>query len=191
VIYVAAARGTTPAALVRQIRPLLLREFVVRAAQAQVDTDVQRLSGALGLLTAGLLAFGFIAVFVGALVIFNTFSVTITQRVQEFAAIGFDLPSTGLVFAPRTAVLGLVVGVLVTVIAGLLPALRATRVAPLEALRTSRRPAASGTLERAITAGLASVLAIGGLVLILTNSGTAASRLAASAPARWPCCWRS
>jgi putative ABC transport system permease protein len=144
VIYVAAARGTTPAALVRQIRPLLLREFVVRAAQAQVDTDVQRLSGALGLLTAGLLAFGFIAVFVGALVIFNTFSVTITQRVQEFAAIGFDLPSTGLVFAPRTAVLGLVVGVLVTVIAGLLPALRATRVAPLEALRTSAAPQRPG-----------------------------------------------
>jgi putative ABC transport system permease protein len=38
-----------------------------------------------GFLTPALLAFGFIAVFVGAFIIFNTFSITVAQRVREFA----------------------------------------------------------------------------------------------------------
>jgi putative ABC transport system permease protein len=51
------------------------------------------------------------------------------------ASFGLDLPQTGLVFSTRTIVVALLVGVIVTVLAGLGPALRATRVSPVTALR--------------------------------------------------------
>jgi putative ABC transport system permease protein len=52
-----------------------------------------------------------------------------------FKSMDLDLPETGMVFASRTVIVALLVGVLVTLIAGLLPAWRATRVAPVEAVR--------------------------------------------------------
>ena len=51
------------------------------------------------------------------------------------ASFGLDLPQTGLVFATRTIVVALLVGVIVTLLAGLGPALRATRVSPVTVLR--------------------------------------------------------
>jgi putative ABC transport system permease protein len=52
-----------------------------------------------------------------------------------FVQLGIDLPQTGTVFATRTVVVALVVGIIVTTIASLLPALRATRVPPIAAVR--------------------------------------------------------
>ena len=52
-----------------------------------------------------------------------------------FAAAGLDLPRAGIVFAPRTVLISLAVGTIVTVLAGLLPALRATEVPPISAVR--------------------------------------------------------
>ena len=52
-----------------------------------------------------------------------------------FVSLGLDLPQTGLVFAPRTVVVSLVVGIGVTLLAGLAPAVRATRVPPIAAVR--------------------------------------------------------
>ena len=52
-----------------------------------------------------------------------------------FDAVGFTLPNTGLVFQPRTIVVALLVGTLVTLIASLRPAVRATRVPPIAAVR--------------------------------------------------------
>jgi putative ABC transport system permease protein len=52
-----------------------------------------------------------------------------------FAQVGLDLPQTSTVFAARTVIVSLLVGVVVTVLAGLGPALRATRVSPVTALR--------------------------------------------------------
>jgi putative ABC transport system permease protein len=52
-----------------------------------------------------------------------------------FDAVGFDLPKTGLVYQPRTIIVALLVGILVTVIASLRPASRATRVPPIAAVR--------------------------------------------------------
>jgi putative ABC transport system permease protein len=52
-----------------------------------------------------------------------------------FDAVGFTLPNNGLVFAPRTAVVALLVGILVTLAASLRPAIRATRVPPIAAVR--------------------------------------------------------
>ena len=50
-------------------------------------------------------------------------------------AFGADLPTSNLVVRPATALIALVIGLVVTLIAALLPAIRATRVPPLAALR--------------------------------------------------------
>ena len=52
-----------------------------------------------------------------------------------FKAVGFELPQSGLPIEPRTIIVGIVVGLLATLGSALIPALRATRVSPLEALR--------------------------------------------------------
>ena len=52
-----------------------------------------------------------------------------------FDAVGFTLPNSGLVFQTRTIVVALLVGIVVTLLASLRPAIRATRVPPIAAVR--------------------------------------------------------
>ncbi len=54
---------------------------------------------------------------------------------ELFIALNLDLPQTETVFATRTIVVSLLVGTVITLIAGLSPALRATRVPPIAAVR--------------------------------------------------------
>jgi putative ABC transport system permease protein len=52
-----------------------------------------------------------------------------------FDAVGFTLPNNGLVLHTRTVIVAVLVGILVTVLASLRPAARATRVPPISAVR--------------------------------------------------------
>jgi len=52
-----------------------------------------------------------------------------------FDALGFTLPNSGLLLKPRTVVVALLVGIVVTILASLRPAMRATRVPPIAAVR--------------------------------------------------------
>jgi putative ABC transport system permease protein len=52
-----------------------------------------------------------------------------------FDAIGFTLPKSGMVIETRTIIWSLAVGIVVTLLASLIPALRAIRVAPIAAVR--------------------------------------------------------
>jgi putative ABC transport system permease protein len=52
-----------------------------------------------------------------------------------FDAVGFTLPNQGLIFETRTIIVALLVGIVVTVVASLRPAVRATRVPPIAAVR--------------------------------------------------------
>jgi putative ABC transport system permease protein len=54
---------------------------------------------------------------------------------QLFVALGIDLPKASTVFATRTIVVSLVLGTVVTLLASLRPAFRATRVEPIAAAR--------------------------------------------------------
>ncbi len=54
---------------------------------------------------------------------------------ELFKALNLELPSTDTVFATRTIVVSLLIGTVVTVLAGLFPAIRATRVPPIAAVR--------------------------------------------------------
>ena len=51
------------------------------------------------------------------------------------AATGGELPDAGLVVSPRTVLLGVVVGLVTTLVSAIVPAIRATRISPMEALR--------------------------------------------------------
>jgi putative ABC transport system permease protein len=75
-----------------------------------------------------------------------------------FDSMGLALPEAGTVFATRTIAVALLVGTLVTLVAGLLPAWRATRVAPVEALRASTPGAGRPRLPSRAVRALASLL---------------------------------
>ena len=181
-IAVARKPGTTDAALVAQIRSILPPTAQVRTGTAQAAEDAKQTDSFINILRTFLLAFGAIALFVGAFVIANSLSITIAQRTREFATmrtlgasrrqvltsiaiealvigilasvtglflglglakglfrlfdtVGFTLPNSGLVFGTSTVVIALAAGIIVTLIASLRPALRATRVPPIAAVR--------------------------------------------------------
>lgn len=70
---------------------------------------------------------------------------------SAFAAFGFGIPSTALVVLPRTILVGLFVGVVVTLVAAIVPARKAAAVPPVAALRDVATPPRS--LGRRIAAG--------------------------------------
>ncbi len=72
-----------------------------------------------------------------------------------FAAIGLDLSGSPLIFQPRTAIVAYLVGILVTAFAAYLPGRRASRIAPIEALRDDvAMPESSIHLRAAIGTGM-------------------------------------
>jgi putative ABC transport system permease protein len=88
--------------------------------------------------------------------------------------LGNTLPPAGLVLAPPTVLAGLAVGGLVTVAAALVPARRASRVAPLEAIREAApsTPLPAGRARTAVGLGLATVGAAGIAASLVVASGT-------------------
>jgi putative ABC transport system permease protein len=227
-IAVRGTKGTSPAALIAAIAPLLSPELIVRTAHSQANAEAAGIADRLGILTDGLFAFGFIAVFLGGFAIFNTFSMTIAERMGEFAllralgatrgqvlatvlseaaaiglaaslvglfggflaatliralfgAIGLSLPSAGISFQVRTAEVGMGVGLLVTLAAAVVPALRATNAPPLQAILEHQAPRSTSRRATLLRAGIALALFAAGLVLALSGSGSASQRLTRSA----------
>jgi len=228
--YVAGKSGVSPDALKRQIASILPPTAQVRTASEEADKLGEDIRQGLSFLTTGLLAFAFIAVLVGAFLIFNTFSITVAQRARElallrtlgatrrqvltsvmlealtigvigsvvgilaglgfakainalFKALGIDLPTTSLVLETRTVIVCLLVGTLVTLAGALAPAVRATRVAPVEALREASAPT-RGRLAR-LTPWLAGLLVLigAGLVVagLLAKGGDTSTKLLGAA----------
>ncbi len=211
-ISVAATTGVSETRLAAEIKPLLPSVAQVRTGSQQASHDATQVTGASALITDVLLAFGGIALFVGAFVIFNTITITIAQRTRElatlrtlgasrrqvrrsvmlesaviglaasiaglfaglglarglnaaFVALGVKLPQAGTVLAVRTIIVSLLVGTLVTLAAGLFPAIRATRVPPISAVREGAvLPASRHAARRPYVAGAVMLL---GLVVIV------------------------
>ncbi|WP_433159537.1 ABC transporter permease [Kribbella sp. CA-247076] len=90
-----------------------------------------------------------------------------TGLFRLFDAVGVSMPNNGLVFRTRTIVVALVVGVLITVVASLRPAWRATRVPPIAAVREGAT-LPPGRLHRYRAAG-AALLAVAGIAAVLTG----------------------
>ncbi|MDE3070522.1 MAG: FtsX-like permease family protein, partial [Acidobacteriota bacterium] len=181
-INVAAGGGVSPEALAGRVRAALPATLTVRTGAQEAANETEELEEALGFLRTFLLVFAYVALVVGAFIIFNTFSITVAQRAREFGllrtlgasraqlmrsvieeglllgvggslaglligiglapaldglfkALGADLPDNGTILQARTVIVSVGVGVAVTVLAGLFPAMRATRVPPIAAMR--------------------------------------------------------
>jgi putative ABC transport system permease protein len=92
-----------------------------------------------------------------------------------FDAVGFTLPNNGLTLEPRTVIVALIVGILVTLLASLRPALRATRVPPIAAVREGATLPEGRLAKFRLPAAIAlTLLGFGGLLagLFVPNLGT-------------------
>jgi len=114
--------GISQKRVVRNIEsriPFALRPSVrVRTGEQQAASQASQIGTALNFLTIALLVFGGIAVFVGAFIIFNTFSITVAQRSREFALLRTLGSTRGQVL--RTVVLEAFLIGLVSAVIGLL-----------------------------------------------------------------------
>jgi putative ABC transport system permease protein len=205
-LSVAADPGVSDVQLRERISAVLPPGVEAKTTAQAVADDSKALKEGLGFFNTFLLAFAGISLFVGAFLIFNTFSMLVAQRTRELAlmralgasraqvtrsvlveavlvgavsslggfllgiavalglrgllgALGIELPSGDTVIATRTFVVSLLVGVGVTAVAALVPARRAAKVAPVQAMRESG-PAEERALGRRTTVG-AVVLALG------------------------------
>ena len=117
-VDVAVAPAADRARVAEDIAARLPTGLVVQSQVTQVQAAVSRISSAFSTLSDGLLAFAVVAVLIGALVIFNTFATTATQRQRELAllrALGatrLQVVVAGLVEALAIGVLGAVLGVI-------------------------------------------------------------------------------
>ncbi len=222
-IGVTAEDGVTPAQLRDRVRIALAGEpLTVRTGAEEADKQASDLESEFSFLRIGLLIFGGIALFVGAFVIYNTFSITVAQRTRELALLrtlgasrrqvlrsvmleaavvgvvasllglaggllvapglralidsfGGELPAEGSVVVLRTVVVSLLVGVLVTLAASIVPALRSTRIAPVIALREGLTAVPRGGRRRLIFATLVVVVGAGVFAYALVGGGSGGS----------------
>ncbi|HEY6551590.1 MAG TPA: FtsX-like permease family protein [Solirubrobacterales bacterium] len=233
-ISVAAEEGVSATTLKRRIASKMPPGVEVETAKENADRGSEEIREDLSFLQIFLLVFAFIAILVGSFLIFNTFSITVAQRVAEFGMLrtlgasrpqilgavfvealaigvigaivgiggGFliafllnglleafevDLPTTGLVMESRTIVISLLIGILVTVLSSLVPAVRSTRVPPIAALHAATM--APSRRRRVIGVIAAALLGAIGLAMILiglfggAESGTAAGLIGGGAVA--------
>lgn len=111
-----AAPGVSPQALARRIAQVLpARTVEVRTGEQDAAEQAQQTTEAINtFLRPALLAFGVIALFVGAFIIFNTFSITVAQRLRELGLLRTIGASRRQVMASvvgEAFVIGLVAGV--------------------------------------------------------------------------------
>ncbi|HEY6566452.1 MAG TPA: FtsX-like permease family protein [Actinomycetota bacterium] len=210
-ISVVGDEGIAPGQLRAQIQQVLPPKTEALTSTTVADEQSDQLKEGLGFFRIALLVFAFIALFVGAFIIFNTFSIIVAQRGKELAllravgassrqvmtsvitealvvgligavlgivagvgialmlksllgAFGIDLPSTAMQLQPRTIIVAVILGVGVTVIASILPARRASKVAPIEALRSSQEAASAGLGKRFLVGLIVTAAGIGALV---------------------------
>ncbi len=211
-INVRADEGVTDEQLVTRLQEAaLFPNADVVTGKVAADEQASDVKEGFSFFTIILLVFAGIALFVGAFIISNTFSILVAQRTRELAllraigasrrqvlgsvlleaaiigvfsavvgflvgvalataafeglkAIGLDLPGASLVIRPIVAVQTIAVGLLITAVAAVMPAVRATRVAPIAALRDT---AIDTSASSRIRAGIGVVLLAVGAFAVL------------------------
>jgi putative ABC transport system permease protein len=82
-IYIAAGADVTPEQLATRVRATLPATVTVRTGAQEAANQTANLEEELGFLRTFLLVFAYVALVVGAFIIFNTFSITVAQRTRE------------------------------------------------------------------------------------------------------------
>jgi len=211
-ISISADKGYTQPQLRDAVAKMVGPKYEVVTGQTDADRTAQQVRDALGFFSTALMIFGGVALFVGAFIIFNTFSILVAQRVREFGllralgassaqvtvsvlvealvvgivssvlgillgfgiaaglyallnAFGIDMPSTTLQFQARTGIVAFAVGVGVTVIAALAPALRTRLVSPMAALQAGFGSESEQGARRRLVIGVpVTLFGLGGLL---------------------------
>jgi putative ABC transport system permease protein len=83
-ILVAAGEGASEATLAKRIGAVTPPSLLVETAKQNAERNSDQIREDIGFLRIALLVFAFVALFVGAFLIFNTFSITVAQRIKEF-----------------------------------------------------------------------------------------------------------
>jgi putative ABC transport system permease protein len=205
-LAVAADRGVSQEELADTLGSILPPDQEVITGKEFIAENQQQVAELVNTVTTLIQAFGYIAAFVGAFVIYNTFSILVAQRIREMAllrAVGasrrqilgsvlLEAFATGLIAAvvglfagfglaillkvalgsiftlseglPRlttgAVVQSLLIGVLVTMIASIIPALRATRVAPVAAMTESAAEVGGLSTKRKLFGAIAAVAGV-------------------------------
>jgi putative ABC transport system permease protein len=95
-----------------------------------------------------------------------------------FTAVGAELPKASTVLSSRTILVSLVVGTFITLLAGLAPALRSTRVSPISAVREGATlPGTRFARLRPYVAGVVAVLGVAAIANGVFAGGSASSIL--------------
>ncbi len=87
-------------------------------------------------------------------------------------AVGFDLPSAGLLLSGGTVIAALVVGLVVTLLSAVGPAVRATRVAPLAAMREAAVDRSGASRGRTIAGAVVLAVSVALVVPALVSDAT-------------------
>ena len=144
---------------------VIFNTFSITVAQRTREFATLRTIGAsrrqiLGSVILESIVIGFLASLVGL-----GLGVLLAEGIKAlFGSFGIELPSAERVFALRTVIVALIVGVGVTLLAGLFPAIRATRVPPIAAVREGAT-LPHGRFHR-FTPWIAGVIVIGALALL-------------------------
>jgi len=83
-VLVAADEGISEATLARRVAQVTPPSLLVETAKQNAERNSDQIREDIGFLRIALLVFAFVALFVGAFLIFNTFSITVAQRIREF-----------------------------------------------------------------------------------------------------------
>jgi putative ABC transport system permease protein len=159
---------------------LIFNTFTVTVAQRTKEFALLRVLGAsrrqvLRSVLIETFAVGLVASVLGVLVGF----VLAPGLAAMLKAFGIDLGTTGLVIKPATVVIGLLVGLIATMVSGFVPARRATRVEPVTAMRDSVTPGLGHLRKRRVVGSLA-LIVLGVLTLFYGLFGSIDSDSAAA-----------
>jgi putative ABC transport system permease protein len=151
--------------------------FAITVAQRTRESALLRAVGAsrrqiLGLVSAEAVAVGVIATLAG---LAGGYGCAALLK-EVFATAGAGLTVEGLVVTPNAVLISTGVGLLVTLLAALSPAVRASRVAPLAALREVAAERTGVSVTRALTGAALAAVAMGAVV-----AGALAGQLAVTA----------
>ena len=225
-VVVTAADGVSQEQLATSIATVLSDDIEVVTGDEIIAEDQAAFDAVFGPFKTFLLVFAFIAMFVGAFIINNTFSITVAQRAKEMAmlralgasrrqvlrsvvveatitgvlasltgiaagigvaigirtmlaAAGVDLPEGPTVITANSMLVAFAVGVVVTVVSAVLPARRAGRIRPIEALRDVAFERTTTSIRRVVSG--ASITSIGVILLLVGLSGAGLAAVGAGA----------
>jgi putative ABC transport system permease protein len=227
-IHVSAAPGVSQAELTKRISATIPDDAEALTGKAVTKETSDDIKEGLGFINKVFLVFAGVALFVGSFIIWNTFTMTVSQRSREIAlmravgatrrqvmrnllleavllgvgasvvgiglgvgvakglsalmsAIGFALPTASMQIKPGTIWASILVGTIVTVVAAIVPARRATKVLPVEALREATPGSRPPSKKRLV---IGTIALVGGVAAVVNAlSGGAPALLGIGIPA--------